>query len=176
MLLKSGALIAPVQIVEERTIGPSLGAQNVEQGINASFWGLIVVILFMLIYYKIFGVIASFALVITIVLLVGLMSILPGATLSMPGIAGIVLTLGMSVDANVLIFERIKEEIRNGRPIQQAINEGYNGAFTSIFDANLCSWYRPNSRLCGNSCIRCGNFNVYSDYRNTCYRELHIRR
>ena len=137
MLLKSGALIAPVQIVEERTIGPSLGAQNVEQGIDASFWGLIAVIVFMLIYYKIFGIIASFALVINIVLLVGLMSILPGATLTMPGIAGIVLTLGMSVDANVLIFERIKEEIRNGRPIQQAINEGYNGAFTSIFDANL---------------------------------------
>ena len=136
-LLKSGALIAPIQIVEERTIGPSLGAQNVEQGINASFWGLIAVIVFMLFYYKMFGIIASFALVINIVLLVGLMSILPGATLSMPGIAGIVLTLGMSVDANVLIFERIKEEIRNGRPIQQAINEGYNGAFTSIFDANL---------------------------------------
>ena len=137
MLLKSGALIAPVQIVEERTIGPSLGAQNVEQGIDASFWGLIAVIVFMLVYYKVFGIIASFALVINIVLLVGLMSILPGATLTMPGIAGIVLTLGMSVDANVLIFERIKEEIRNGRPIQQAINEGYNGAFTSIFDANL---------------------------------------
>ncbi|QIA77752.1 protein translocase subunit SecD [Rodentibacter caecimuris] len=136
-LLKSGALIAPIQIVEERTIGPSLGAQNVEQGMNASFWGLISVIVFMLIYYKLFGIIASLAMVINIVLLVGLMSILPGATLSMPGIAGIVLTLGMSVDANVLIFERIKEEIRNGRPIQQAINEGYNGAFTSIFDANL---------------------------------------
>lgn len=136
-LLKSGALIAPVQIVEERTIGPSLGAQNVEQGMNASFWGLIAVIVFMLVYYKLFGIIASLAMVINIVLLVGLMSILPGATLSMPGIAGIVLTLGMSVDANVLIFERIKEEIRNGRPIQQAINEGYNGAFTSIFDANL---------------------------------------
>lgn len=136
-LLKSGALIAPIQIVEERTIGPSLGAQNVEQGINASLWGLVAVIAFMLFYYKMFGVIASFALVINIVLLVGLMSILPGATLSMPGIAGIVLTLGMSVDANVLIFERIKEEIRNGRSIQQAINEGYNGAFTSIFDANL---------------------------------------
>lgn len=136
-LLKSGALIAPVQIVEERTIGPSLGAQNVEQGMNASFWGVIAVIVFMLIYYKLFGIIASLAMVINIVLLVGLMSILPGATLSMPGIAGIVLTLGMSVDANVLIFERIKEEIRNGRPIQQAINEGYNSAFTSIFDANL---------------------------------------
>ncbi|OOF47078.1 protein-export membrane protein SecD [Rodentibacter trehalosifermentans] len=136
-LLKAGALIAPIQIVEERTIGPSLGAQNVEQGLNASFWGLIAVIVFMLFYYKLFGVIASLAMVINIVLLVGLMSILPGATLSMPGIAGIVLTLGMSVDANVLIFERIKEEIRNGRPVQQAINEGYNGAFTSIFDANL---------------------------------------
>lgn len=136
-LLKSGALIAPVQIVEERTIGPSLGAQNVEQGLNASFWGLIAVILFMLFYYKLFGIIASIAMIFNIVLLVGLMSILPGATLSMPGIAGIVLTLGMSVDANVLIFERIKEEIRNGRPVQQAINEGYNGAFTSIFDANL---------------------------------------
>ncbi|QPB43463.1 protein translocase subunit SecD [Rodentibacter haemolyticus] len=136
-LLKSGALIAPVQIVEERTIGPSLGAQNVEQGMNASFWGLIAIIVFMLFYYKLFGIIASLAMVINIVLLVGLMSILPGATLSMPGIAGIVLTLGMSVDANVLIFERIKEEIRNGRPVQQAINEGYNGAFTSIFDANL---------------------------------------
>lgn len=136
-LLKSGALIAPVQIVEERTIGPSLGAQNVEQGLDASFWGLIAIIVFMLFYYKLFGVIASLAMVINIVLLVGLMSILPGATLSMPGIAGIVLTLGMSVDANVLIFERIKEEIRNGRPVQQAINEGYNGAFTSIFDANL---------------------------------------
>lgn len=136
-LLKSGALIAPVQIVEERTIGPSLGAQNVEQGLDASFWGLIAIIVFMLFYYKLFGIIASLAMVINIVLLVGLMSILPGATLSMPGIAGIVLTLGMSVDANVLIFERIKEEIRNGRPVQQAINEGYNGAFTSIFDANL---------------------------------------
>ena len=136
-LLKSGALIAPVQIVEERTIGPTLGAQNVEQGINASLWGLVAIIIFMLFYYKMFGVVASLALVINIVLLVGLMSILPGATLSMPGIAGIVLTLGMSVDANVLIFERIKEELRNGRPIQQAIDEGYNGAFTSIFDANL---------------------------------------
>ena len=88
MLLKSGALIAPVQIVEERTIGPSLGAQNVEQGIDASFWGLIAVIVFMLVYYKVFGIIASFALVINIVLLVGLMSILPGATLTMPGDCG----------------------------------------------------------------------------------------
>ena len=137
VLLRSGALIAPIQIVEERTIGPSLGAQHVEQGLQASFWGLMVVVVFMIIYYRKFGIIADIALIANIVLLVGLMSLLPGATLTMPGIAGIVLAVGMSVDANVLIFERIKEEIRNGRPIQQAINEGYNGAFSSIFDANL---------------------------------------
>lgn len=137
VLLRSGALIAPIQIVEERTIGPSLGAQNVEQGLNASFWGLMIVIAFMLVYYKKFGIIANIALIANVVLLVGLMSLLPGATLTMPGIAGVVLAVGMSVDANVLIFERIKEEIRNGRPIQHAINEGYSGAFTSIFDANL---------------------------------------
>jgi len=137
VLLRSGALIAPIQIVEERTIGPSLGAQNVEQGLQASFWGLMVVVVFMIIYYRKFGIIADIALIANIVLLVGLMSLLPGATLTMPGIAGIVLAVGMSVDANVLIFERIKEEIRNGRPIQKAINEGYNGAFSSIFDANL---------------------------------------
>ena len=137
VLLRSGALIAPIQIVEERTIGPSLGAQNVEQGLQASFWGLMIVVAFMVIYYRKFGLIANVALIANIVLLVGLMSLLPGATLTMPGIAGIVLAVGMSVDANVLIFERIKEEIRNGRPIQQAINEGYSGAFSSIFDANL---------------------------------------
>ena len=137
VLLRSGALIAPIQIVEERTIGPSLGAQNVEQGLQASFWGLMIVVAFMVIYYRKFGLIANVALIVNIILLVGLMSLLPGATLTMPGIAGIVLAVGMSVDANVLIFERIKEEIRNGRPVQQAISEGYSGAFSSIFDANL---------------------------------------
>ncbi|MGV3058305.1 protein translocase subunit SecD [[Pasteurella] aerogenes] len=137
MLLRSGALTAPIQIVEERTIGPSLGAQNVEQGLQSGLWGLGIVIVFMLIYYKLFGLFANIALMANMILLVGLMSLLPGATLTMPGIAGIILSVGMSVDANVLIFERIKEEIRNGRSVQQAINEGYNGAFTSIFDANL---------------------------------------
>ncbi|TCP95172.1 preprotein translocase subunit SecD [Cricetibacter osteomyelitidis] len=137
VLLRSGALIAPIQIVEERTVGPSLGAQNVEQGLKAGLWGLGITVLFMLVFYKLFGIFASIALLFNMVLLVGLMSLIPGASLSMPGIAGIVLSVGMSVDANVLIFERIKEEIRNGRPIQQAINEGYNGAFSSIFDANL---------------------------------------
>lgn len=137
VLLRSGALIAPIQIVEERTVGPSLGAQNVEQGIQAGFWGLLITIVFMAFYYRKFGMIANLALVCNLVILIGLMSLLPGATLTMPGIAGIVLSVGMSIDANVLIFERIKEEIRNGRSVQQAINEGYNGAFTSIFDANL---------------------------------------
>ncbi|QLB12848.1 preprotein translocase subunit SecD [Bisgaardia hudsonensis] len=137
VLLRSGALTAPIQIVEERTVGPSLGAQNVEQGLTAGIWGLVITIVFMLVYYKLFGFFANIALMANMVLLVGLMSLLPGATLTMPGIAGIVLSVGMSVDANVLIFERIREEIRNGRTIQQAIHEGYSGAFSSIFDANL---------------------------------------
>ncbi|MCK3655664.1 preprotein translocase subunit SecD [Pasteurellaceae bacterium Macca] len=136
VLLRSGALIAPIVIVEERTIGASLGSDNVKQGMEAGVLGLALTILFCLVYYRVFGIFASLALVVNMILTVGLMSVI-GATLTMPGIAGIVLAVGMSVDANVLIYERIKEEIRNGRPIQQAIHEGYNGAFTSIFDSNL---------------------------------------
>ncbi|AOM42874.1 protein-export membrane protein SecD [Xenorhabdus hominickii] len=137
LLLRAGALIAPIQIVEERTIGPTLGLQNIEQGLEACLWGLISSILFMVIYYRKFGFIASSALLANLVLIVGIMSLLPGATLTMPGIAGIVLTLAVAVDANVLINERIKEELRNGRTVQQAIHEGYKGAFSSIIDANL---------------------------------------
>ncbi|MCW8111559.1 protein translocase subunit SecD [Yersinia intermedia] len=137
LLLRAGALIAPIQIVEERTIGPTLGSQNITQGLEACLWGLAVSILFMVIYYRKFGVIASTALLANLVLIVGVMSLLPGATLTMPGIAGIVLTLAVAVDANVLINERIKEEFRNGRTIQQAIHEGYKGAFSSIVDANV---------------------------------------
>lgn len=136
VLLRSGALIAPIVIIEERTIGASLGADNVEKGMTAGMYGLILTIFFCLVYYKVFGVFASVALTVNMVLTIGLMSLI-GATLTMPGIAGIVLAVGMSVDANVLIYERIKEELRNGRSIQQAIHEGYNGAFTSIFDSNL---------------------------------------
>lgn len=136
VLLRSGALIAPIVIIEERTIGASLGADNVEKGMTAGMYGLILTIFFCLVYYKVFGVFASVALTVNMVLTIGLMSLI-GATLTMPGIAGIVLAVGMSVDANVLIYERIKEELRNGRSIQQAIYEGYNGAFTSIFDSNL---------------------------------------
>ena len=136
VLLRSGALIAPIVIVEERTVGASLGADNVEKGVEAGMYGLMLTIVFCLVYYKMFGVFASIALTVNMILTMGLMSLI-GATLTMPGIAGIVLAVGMSVDANVLIYERIKEELRNGRSIQQAIHEGYNGAFTSIFDSNL---------------------------------------
>ncbi len=136
VLLRSGALIAPIVIVQEHTVGASLGADNVSQGINASMLGLALTILFCLIYYKVFGLFAAAALLANMVLTIGLMSLI-GATLTMPGIAGIVLSVGMSVDANVLIYERIKEEIRNGRSVQQAISEGYSGAFSSIFDSNL---------------------------------------
>ncbi|NBM85704.1 protein translocase subunit SecD [Proteus sp. G2661] len=137
LLLRAGALTAPIQIVEERTIGPTLGLQNITQGLEACLWGLIASVAFMIIYYRKFGVIASTALMANLVLIVGVMSLLPGATLTMPGIAGIVLTLAVAVDANVLINERIKEELRNGRSVQQAIHEGYKGAFSSIIDANL---------------------------------------
>lgn len=137
LLLRAGALIAPIQIVEERTIGPTLGMQNIQQGLEACLAGLAVSILFMLIFYKKFGLIATTALLANLVLIVGIMSLLPGATLTMPGIAGIVLTLAVAVDANVLINERIKEELSNGRSVQQAIDEGYKGAFSSIFDANI---------------------------------------
>ncbi|MBU9813098.1 protein translocase subunit SecD [Rahnella sp. C60] len=137
LLLRAGALIAPIQIVEERTIGPTLGMQNITQGLEACLWGLVASILFMVVFYRKFGVIATTALIANLVLIVGIMSLLPGATLTMPGIAGIVLTLAVAVDANVLINERIKEELKNGRSVQQAIHEGYKGAFSSIVDANI---------------------------------------
>ncbi|XZQ57031.1 MAG: protein translocase subunit SecD [Arsenophonus sp.] len=137
LLLRAGTLIVPIQIIEERTIGPTLGLLNIEQGMKASLAGLLASVLFMVIYYRKFGFIASSALLANLILIVGVMSLLPGVTLTMPGIAGIVLTLAVAVDANVLINERIKEELRNGRSIQYAINEGYSGALSSILDANL---------------------------------------
>lgn len=136
LLLRSGALAAPMEFVEERTVGPSLGAENIEMGTRSVVAGLILVLIAMLVFYRVFGVIANIALAINLVLLVALMSII-GATLTLPGIAGIVLTVGMAVDANVLIFSRIREELKNGRSPQQAIHEGYDRAFVTIFDANL---------------------------------------
>ncbi|MBE0399862.1 protein translocase subunit SecD [Halomonas sp. FME1] len=136
LLLRSGSLAAPIYFVQERTIGPSLGAENIERGLLSVQIGLLLIVIFMLVRYKVFGVFANIALALNLTLLVAVMSML-GATLTLPGIAGIVLTLGMAVDANVLIFERIREELRNGLSVQQAIQAGYERAFTSIVDANI---------------------------------------
>jgi preprotein translocase subunit SecD len=137
LLLRAGALVAPIQIVEERTVGPSLGQENIEAGMTAVALGFAFVLVFMLVYYKGFGLVANLALAVNLVLIVGVMSLIPGATLTLPGIAGIVLTVGMAVDANVLIFERIREELADGRSPQQAVHFGYDSAFSTIFDANI---------------------------------------
>jgi preprotein translocase subunit SecD len=136
LLLRAGALAAPMEIVEERTVGPSLGKLNVEQGFKSVVIGFILVLIFMSIYYRVFGLVADLALFANLVLLISLLSML-GATLTMPGIAGIVLTVGMAVDANVLIFERIREELRNGNTPQASIRAGYDKAFSTIADANI---------------------------------------
>ncbi|BBN82839.1 protein translocase subunit SecD [Pseudoalteromonas sp. A25] len=137
LLLRAGALVAPIQIVEERTVGPSLGQENIDAGMTAVALGFAFVLAFMLAYYKGFGLVANLALAANLVLIVGVMSMIPGATLTLPGIAGIVLTVGMAVDANVLIFERIREELLDGRSPQQAVHHGYDSAFSTIFDANI---------------------------------------
>lgn len=140
LLLRAGALIAPIQIVEERTIGPSLGQQNIDSGMRAMIYGFIVLAIFMIIYYKSFGFIANIALLFNCALIVGAMSLIPGATMTLPGMAGIVLTLGMAIDANVLIYERIREEIRANRSVQQAIYLGYQKAFATIADSNITTF------------------------------------
>ncbi len=136
LLLRAGALAAPMEIVEERTVGPSLGADNVAQGFKSVMIGFVLVLVFMAVYYRVFGLVADLALFANLVLLISLLSML-GATLTMPGIAGIVLTVGMAVDANVLIFERIREELRNGNTPQASIRAGYDKAFSTIADANI---------------------------------------
>ena len=136
LLLRSGALAAPVNIVEERTIGPSLGKDNIEKGFNSVIIGFLAVLVFMALYYRVFGLVADLALTLNLVLIVAILSLLQ-ATLTMPGIAGIVLTVGMAVDANVLIFERIREELRNGNSPQASIQAGYEKAFSTIADANI---------------------------------------
>ncbi|AGY91604.1 hypothetical protein SPICUR_03040 [Spiribacter curvatus] len=136
LLLRAGSLAAPMQIVEERTIGPSLGQENINQGLAAVVVGFLLVVLFMAVYYKVFGLIANAALLANLVLIVAALSLLQ-ATLTLPGIAGIVLTVGMAVDANVLIYERIREELRGGSSTQQAIEAGYGKAFSTIADANV---------------------------------------
>jgi preprotein translocase subunit SecD len=139
LLLRAGALAAPIEIVEERTIGPSLGQDNIDQGFRSVVIGLILVMIFMAVYYRIFGLVADMALAMNLVLIVAVLSLLQ-ATLTLPGIAGIVLTVGMAVDANVLIFERIREEIRNGSSPQASIHAGYEKAFSTIIDANVTTF------------------------------------
>lgn len=136
LLLRAGALAAPLEFIEERTIGPSLGAENIAVGVKSVLIGLALVIVFMVVIYRLFGLIANVALTINLVLIVAIMSLL-SATLTLPGIAGIVLTVGMAVDANVLIFSRIREEIANGLTPQMAINAGFERAFVTILDANV---------------------------------------
>ncbi|MBK1719982.1 protein translocase subunit SecD [Thiocystis violacea] len=136
LLLRSGALAAPIEIVEERTIGPSLGQDNIDQGLLSVTIGFILVVIFMGIYYRVFGLIANLVLLLNLVMIIAVLGML-GATLTMPGIAGMVLTIGMAVDANVLIFERIREEVRIGNSPQASIAAGYEKALSSIIDANV---------------------------------------
>ena len=136
LLLRAGALAAPIDIVEERTVGPSLGQDNIDKGFNSVMIGFVLVLIFMAIYYKTFGLFADIALAVNLVFIIAVLSLLQ-ATLTLPGIAGIVLTVGMAVDANVLIFERIKEELKNGNSPQASIHAGYEKAFSTIADANV---------------------------------------
>jgi preprotein translocase subunit SecD len=136
LLLRAGALAAPITIVEERTVGPSAGQENIDQGVTSALVAFALVLLFMALYYRMFGVVSDLALVINIILIVAFLSMLQ-ATLTLPGIAGIILTMGMAVDANVLIFERIREELKLGNTPQAAIHTGFNRAFATILDANI---------------------------------------
>jgi preprotein translocase subunit SecD len=136
LLIRAGALAAPMEIIEERTIGPSLGRDNIEKGYNATLWGFVAIVVFMSIYYAVFGVISSVALGVNLLLLIALLSLLQ-ATLTLPGIAAIALTLGMAIDANVLINERIREELRGGATPQAAIASGYERAWGTILDSNI---------------------------------------
>jgi preprotein translocase subunit SecD len=136
LVLRSGALAAPVEIIEERTIGPSMGKDNIDQGFKSVIIGFCAVLVFMAVYYRVFGLVANLALTFNLIMIVAILSMLQ-ATLTLPGIAGIVLTVGMAVDANVLIFERIREELRNGNSPQASIQSGYEKAFSTIADANI---------------------------------------
>ena len=136
LLLRAGSLAAPMEIIEERTVGPSLGAENIEKGFDSTLWGFAAIAAFMIMYYLLFGVVSVVALAANLLLLVALLSMLQ-ATLTLPGIAAIALTLGMAIDANVLINERIREELRNGASPQAAITAGYERAFDTILDSNI---------------------------------------
>jgi preprotein translocase subunit SecD len=137
LLLRAGSLAAPIVTIEERTIGPSLGRDNIERGIDATLVGYLLVVMFIGLWYRVFGMLANVALFVNVIMIIAVMSLIPGAALTLPGIAGIVLTVGMSVDANVLIFERIREELREGKTPQNSIRAGWDKAYTTIVDSNL---------------------------------------
>jgi preprotein translocase subunit SecD len=136
LLIRAGSLAAPMEIIEERTVGPSLGRENIDKGFSATQWGFLAIVVFMSLYYTLFGVFSSLALGVNLLFLVALLSLLQ-ATLTLPGIAAIALTLGMAIDANVLINERIREEIRSGQTPQAAIAAGYERAWGTILDSNV---------------------------------------
>jgi preprotein translocase subunit SecD len=136
IVLRAGALPAPVKMIQNVTVGPSLGQDSIEMGFRAAKWGTFLVVLFMILYYRLAGLIADFALALNVILLIGALAAL-NATLTLPGIAGIILTIGMSVDSNVLIFERIREELRSGKPVRGAIDSGYDKAFLTIIDSHV---------------------------------------
>jgi len=138
LLLRAGSLAAPMEIIEERTIGPSLGADNIRQGFRSTLWGFVTIAVFMVFYYHLFGLVSSISLSVNLLLLIALLSLLQ-ATLTLPGIAAIALTLGMAIDANVLINERVREELRNGATPQAAISAGYDNAWATILDSNITS-------------------------------------
>ena len=136
LLLRAGSLAAPMEIIEERLIGPSLGADNIAQGFNSTLWGFVAIVIFIIAYYFVFGMVSALSLSLNITLLISLLSLLQ-ATLTLPGIAAMALTLGMAIDSNVLINERIREEIRNGSAPSTAISNGYEKAWATILDSNV---------------------------------------
>ncbi len=138
--MNAGALKAPVQIIEERVVGPSLGEDSIRSGLNASLIAVILVVLYMIMYYGVGGALADFAVLLNVSLILSVLAAL-GGTLTLPGIAGIILTIGMAVDANVLIFERIREELDNGRSMRSAIDEGYRKALSAIIDSNVTTFF-----------------------------------
>ena len=138
LLLRSGSLAAPMEIVQERTIGPSLGAENITKGIHSTVWGFMAVAIFMIVYYRFFGLLSTVALSTNLLFLFAILSMLQ-VTLTLPGIAAMALTLGMAIDSNVLINERIREELRHGQKAQVAIKEGFDHAWNTILDSNLTS-------------------------------------
>src|SRR3970282_2549076 len=136
IVLRAGALPAPLKIIQDLTVGPSLGKDSIEKGVQATLFAGAIVVVFMIVYYRMSGVIADFAVMLNLLCLIGALSAL-NATLTLPGIAGIVLTIGMGVDSNVLIFERIREELRSGKPVRLAVDGGYDKAFFTIVDSHV---------------------------------------